>query len=175
MFVNGVFVLFFGANLVCFALGKSAPYKFSFSEIIAGRSSLSALGLIHILQRGKLVERWHKDFPALRTEEGLPGSELTGIVAFSCERFIEVKCPPPVAENDLEAQDSAMTLHLGKEEPSRISIETEASLNSSSHYRPTPMGPEYRLDEIPLFDRGLSLDEVCDGRQPIGKGWNFGK
>ncbi|KAJ7822271.1 hypothetical protein B0H14DRAFT_1323976 [Mycena olivaceomarginata] len=59
-FVNGAFALFFGANVVYFALG---------------RRPLSALGLAHIFQRRTLARRWHDDFPALRTEGGQPGSE----------------------------------------------------------------------------------------------------
>ncbi|KAJ7203110.1 hypothetical protein GGX14DRAFT_399072 [Mycena pura] len=66
-FVNGAFALLFGANIIYFAFG---------------RRPLSALGVAHLFQRQKLVHQWHEDFPALRTEGGLPGSESAGIVAF---------------------------------------------------------------------------------------------
>ncbi|KAJ7634971.1 hypothetical protein FB45DRAFT_1056923 [Roridomyces roridus] len=74
-FVDGVFVLVFGANIIYFLLG---------------RRPLSALGLIHIFQRRALIRRWHADFPALRTEGGMPGTRAAGIVAFVRERLIDV-------------------------------------------------------------------------------------
>ncbi|KAJ7831108.1 hypothetical protein B0H14DRAFT_2805422 [Mycena olivaceomarginata] len=58
-FVDGTFVLFFGAN--------------------KWRRPLSALGIVHFFQRRRLVQQWHEDFPALRTEGGRPGSEQAGI------------------------------------------------------------------------------------------------
>ncbi|KAJ6497332.1 hypothetical protein C8R45DRAFT_1128957 [Mycena sanguinolenta] len=88
-FVEGVFVLFFGANVMYFALG---------------RRPLSALGLIHIFQRRALVRQWHDDFPSLRTEGGQPGSESAGIVAFIRERLIDID--QDTQPNDLEAQHS---------------------------------------------------------------------
>ncbi|KAJ7634938.1 hypothetical protein FB45DRAFT_478117 [Roridomyces roridus] len=74
-FVDGVFVLVFGANVVYFLLG---------------RRPLSALGLIHIFQRRALNRRWHADFPALRTEGGVPGTRGAGLVAFVRERLIDL-------------------------------------------------------------------------------------
>ncbi|KAJ7867720.1 hypothetical protein B0H14DRAFT_332570 [Mycena olivaceomarginata] len=92
-FVNGAFALFFGANVVYFALG---------------RRPLSALGLVHIFQRRTLARRWHNDFPALHTEGGHPGSESAGVVAFIRERLIDIDQEPQMpAKNDLEAQHSA--------------------------------------------------------------------
>ncbi|KAF7350840.1 hypothetical protein MSAN_01646000 [Mycena sanguinolenta] len=88
-FVEGAFVLFFGANVMYFALG---------------RRPLSALGLIHIFQRRALVRQWHDDFPRLRTEGGQPGSESAGIVAFIRERLIDINEDPRT--NDLEGQYS---------------------------------------------------------------------
>ncbi|KAJ6497339.1 hypothetical protein C8R45DRAFT_1128972 [Mycena sanguinolenta] len=88
-FVEGVFVLFFGANVIYFALG---------------RRPLSALGLIHIFQRRTLVRQWHDDFPLLRTEGGQPGSESAGIVAFIRERLIDID--QDTQPNDLETQHS---------------------------------------------------------------------
>ncbi|KAJ7095045.1 hypothetical protein C8R44DRAFT_989592 [Mycena epipterygia] len=91
-FVNGAFALLFGANVVYFALG---------------RRPLSALGLIHIFQRNALVRRWHADFPALRTEGGVPGSESAGVVAFIRERLIDIEEETPTAtKNDRESQSS---------------------------------------------------------------------
>ncbi|KAF7357203.1 Short-chain dehydrogenase/reductase family protein [Mycena sanguinolenta] len=92
-FVNGVFVLFFGANVVYFAFG---------------RRPLSALGLIHIFQRRALVRRWHTDFPTLRTEGGQPGSEDAGVVAFIRERLIDINDEDAQVtnKNDLRAQRS---------------------------------------------------------------------
>ncbi|KAF7343598.1 Short-chain dehydrogenase/reductase family protein [Mycena sanguinolenta] len=74
-FANGAFSFLFGANLLYFFLG---------------RRPLSALGLLHIFQQGTLRRKWHEDFPALRTEGGLPGSETAGIVAFLRERLVDL-------------------------------------------------------------------------------------
>ncbi|KAF7350841.1 Short-chain dehydrogenase/reductase family protein [Mycena sanguinolenta] len=91
-FVEGAFVLFFGANVMYFALG---------------RRPLSALGLIHIFQRRVLVRQWHNDFPRLRTEGGQPGSESAGIVAFIRERLIDIDQGAEIdTANDIEAQHS---------------------------------------------------------------------
>ncbi|KAJ6497354.1 hypothetical protein C8R45DRAFT_1093745 [Mycena sanguinolenta] len=91
-FVEGVFVLFFGANMMYFALG---------------RRPLSALGLIHIFQRRALVRQWHDDFPSLRTEGGQPGSESAGIVAFIRERLIDIDQGAEMeTKYDLQAQRS---------------------------------------------------------------------
>ncbi|KAJ6465506.1 hypothetical protein C8R47DRAFT_1154863 [Mycena vitilis] len=75
-FINGTFVLFFGANVLYFAFG---------------RRPLSALGLAHLLQRRTLTRKWHEDFPALQTEGGKPGSESAGIVAFIRERLVDIE------------------------------------------------------------------------------------
>ncbi|KAJ7826886.1 hypothetical protein B0H14DRAFT_1243640 [Mycena olivaceomarginata] len=92
-FVNGTFALFFGANVVYFALG---------------RRPLSALGLVHVFQRRTLARQWHADLPALRTEGGQPGSGSAGIIAFIRERLIDIdQDPQATAEKDLEAQHSA--------------------------------------------------------------------
>ncbi|KAJ7684092.1 hypothetical protein DFH06DRAFT_1288514 [Mycena polygramma] len=91
-FVNGAFALFFGANVIYFALG---------------RRPLSALGLIHIFQRNALVRSWHTDFPALRIEGGAPGSESAGVVAFIRERLIDIEEEPPAtSKTDAESQNS---------------------------------------------------------------------
>ncbi|KAF7350850.1 hypothetical protein MSAN_01647100 [Mycena sanguinolenta] len=91
-FVEGVFVLLFGASVMYFAFG---------------RRPLSALGLIHIFHRRALVQQWHDDFPRLRTEGGQPGSESAGIVAFIRERLIDIDQGPEMdTVNDIEAQHS---------------------------------------------------------------------
>ncbi|KAJ6497329.1 hypothetical protein C8R45DRAFT_1128954 [Mycena sanguinolenta] len=88
-FVEGVFVLFFGANVMYFAFG---------------RRPLSALGLIHIFQRRALVRQWHDDFPRLRTEGSQPGSESAGIVAFIRDRLIDIGPDTKIdTANDIEA------------------------------------------------------------------------
>ncbi|KAJ7760207.1 hypothetical protein DFH07DRAFT_1021968 [Mycena maculata] len=94
-FVNGTFVLFFGANIMYF---------------LYGRRPLSALGLMHLMQRRSLVKRWNEDFPAIRTEGGLPGSDNAGIVAFIRDRLVDVGTDENDARDpnrtDLEAQDA---------------------------------------------------------------------
>ncbi|KAJ7128309.1 hypothetical protein C8R44DRAFT_873034 [Mycena epipterygia] len=74
-FVNGAFTLIFGANVVYFAFG---------------RRPLSALGAVHIFQRRALARQWHRDFPALHSEGGRPGSESAGIVAFLRDRLMDL-------------------------------------------------------------------------------------
>ncbi|KAJ7465426.1 hypothetical protein B0H11DRAFT_1922230 [Mycena galericulata] len=94
-FVNGVFVTFFGANIMYFLFGTRP---------------LSALGLVHVIQRSSLIKNWYQDFPALRTEGGQPGTENAGIVAFIRQRLVDVGPDEEVESDqrtiDLEAQDS---------------------------------------------------------------------
>jgi len=73
--VNGMFVLFFGANFLYY---------------LSGRRPLSALGLAHLFQRRRLIRNRREDFPALHTEGGLPGSPTAGIIAFIRERLVDV-------------------------------------------------------------------------------------
>ncbi|KAJ7711949.1 hypothetical protein B0H16DRAFT_1744573 [Mycena metata] len=136
-FLNGAFSLFFGANILYFALG---------------RRPLSALGIVHIFQRRRLERQWHEDFPALRTEGGLPGSESAGIVAFIRERLVDLG-EDPDQPDDVEAQK-----HLDAGEP-KDRAEPMASgriPNSPTH----ELG--YIPDEIPLLhvDLGLSVGEM---------------
>ncbi|KAJ6473445.1 hypothetical protein DFH09DRAFT_1343615 [Mycena vulgaris] len=74
-FVNGAFALIFGANVIYFAFG---------------RRPLSALGIVHIFQRRGLTRQWHRDFPALHSEGGRPGSDSAGIVAFLRNRLVDL-------------------------------------------------------------------------------------
>ncbi|KAJ7861930.1 hypothetical protein B0H13DRAFT_2567621 [Mycena leptocephala] len=93
-FLNGAFALFFGANVFYFALR---------------RRPLSALGLVHIFQQRTLVRQWHKDFPAIHTEGGSPGSESAGIVAFIRDRLVDVGEDPGEitgdSQSDVEEKD----------------------------------------------------------------------
>ncbi|KAJ7208618.1 hypothetical protein GGX14DRAFT_633474 [Mycena pura] len=92
-FVNGAFVLLFGANVIYFAFG---------------RRPLSALGVVHLFQRRSLSRQWHEDFPALHTEGGLPGSESAGIVAFIRERLVDVGDDPRTS-NSMDAAEPSET------------------------------------------------------------------
>ncbi|KAJ7311601.1 hypothetical protein DFH08DRAFT_974029 [Mycena albidolilacea] len=102
-FLNGTFALFFGANVVYFLFGKRDCQR-----------PLSALGVVHLLQRRALVRRWHEDFPAIYTEGGLPGSESAGIVAFVRERLVDLSEDPRESgqhPNDIEAQELSDEKH----------------------------------------------------------------
>jgi len=101
-FVNGAFVLLFGANVIYFAFG---------------RSPLSALGVVHLFQRQSLSRQWHEDFPALHTEGGLPGSESAGIVAFIRERLVAVGDDPRTS-NSTESDGRGRTRRDRKSAPS---------------------------------------------------------
>ncbi|KAF7343456.1 Short-chain dehydrogenase/reductase family protein [Mycena venus] len=87
-FVNGAFAMVFGGDLLYFLLR---------------RRPLSALGMVHIFQRRKLIRKWNEDFPTLRTEGGLPGSNSAGVVAFLRERLVDFDDD----DSDLEAQNSS--------------------------------------------------------------------
>jgi hypothetical protein len=111
-FVNGVFILLFGANVAYFLFGahlavRSEADIFPLTKPNVGRRPLSALGALHIFQRQKLTRKWHEDFPAIQTEGGKPGSETAGIVAFIRERLVDIddeEGEEAVASGDLEAQ-----------------------------------------------------------------------
>ncbi|KAJ7764948.1 hypothetical protein B0H16DRAFT_432573 [Mycena metata] len=131
-FLNGAFSLFFGANILYFALG---------------RRPLSALGIVHIFQRRRLERQWHEDFPALHTEGGLPGSESAGIVAFIRERLVNLG-EDPHQPDDVEAQKN---LDAGESNDGAEATESERIPNSST----------FELgsipDEIPLLDVDVGL------------------
>ncbi|KAJ7474053.1 hypothetical protein FB451DRAFT_1558305 [Mycena latifolia] len=130
-FINSAFALVFGANVVYFAFGQRP---------------LSALGVVHILQRGALVRQWHEDFPALHSEGGAPGTESAGIVAFIRERLVDVGDDPRLnkdgAENELEAQTGLDITEL------RWSSREE-SIAENDHERPTrrPTDPAFESQE----------------------------
>ncbi|KAJ7916632.1 hypothetical protein B0H13DRAFT_2269846 [Mycena leptocephala] len=87
-FVNGTFVLFFGASIVyfLFVIGKARPAP----TLGAGTGAY--------FPAPDLVQKWNEDFPALRTEGGSPGTASAGIVAFIRERLVDLETgnsPPP--------------------------------------------------------------------------------
>ncbi|KAJ7027503.1 hypothetical protein C8F04DRAFT_1294111 [Mycena alexandri] len=87
-----------------------------FWTFLNGRRSLSALGLVHIFQRRKLEHRWHKDFPALHTKGGQPGSESAGIITSIRERLVDVGEDPDESDN-LEAQRNSDTEQSNNGDP----------------------------------------------------------
>ncbi|KAJ7590006.1 hypothetical protein C8J56DRAFT_587618 [Mycena floridula] len=115
-FVNGAFTMFFGANLLYFLLR---------------RRPLSALGIVHIFQSRSLVRNWHEDFPALRTEGGLPGSKSAGIVAFIRERLVDLDDEEIESiEKDIEAQLSSSATEYEAVSTSETKVQVTSS-NSS--------------------------------------------
>ncbi|KAJ6609995.1 hypothetical protein B0H10DRAFT_2062255 [Mycena sp. CBHHK59/15] len=116
-FVNGAFIFFFGANVMYF---------------LFGRRPLSALGVVHFLQRRSLVRKWNEDFPAIHTEGGQPGSETAGIVAFIREHIVDIDDDSSRGDAmDLEAQiDSTNTGYQGVS-GNKETVEIE-SLDSST-------------------------------------------
>ncbi|KAJ7885820.1 hypothetical protein B0H13DRAFT_2343086 [Mycena leptocephala] len=75
-FLNGAFVFLFGANII----------------------PLSALGVAHVLQRKRLAEKWHEDFPAIHTEGGSPDLKVleslrlsgSGLWTFKCQKAVHL-------------------------------------------------------------------------------------
>ncbi|KAJ7796673.1 hypothetical protein B0H14DRAFT_2619651 [Mycena olivaceomarginata] len=107
-FVNGVFVMFFGADLLYF-LFKKRP--------------LSALGIVHVFQRRELTRNWNADFPTLRTEGGQPGKDSAGIVAFLRERLVDLDDMDKYIYS--EAQNSSSTHRPATEINADRSLESE--------------------------------------------------
>ncbi|KAJ7208616.1 hypothetical protein GGX14DRAFT_566832 [Mycena pura] len=95
-FVDGAFVLLFGANIMYFTFG---------------RRPLSALGVVHLFQSSSLSRRWHEDFPALYTEGGLPGSKSAGIVAFIRERLVDVGDDPRTLTDETDSGEAEILHH----------------------------------------------------------------
>ncbi|KAJ7662363.1 hypothetical protein B0H17DRAFT_1144372 [Mycena rosella] len=140
--------MIFGANVLYFALG---------------RCPLSVLGVIYILQGCKLICQWHADFPALQTEEGLPGSGSAGIVAFTRERLIDVSEYPHVQRddpNDLEAQTAQMA-----SQSSGSSLDDEIQDTTGTSEFSIPMRscePGQRPLRTSISPKYLRLDGVLD-------------
>ncbi|KAF7365966.1 Short-chain dehydrogenase/reductase family protein [Mycena venus] len=146
-FVNGVFAIFFGANVLYFALG---------------RRPLSALGLVHIFQRRRLERQWRADFPALHSEGGLPGSKSAGIVAFLRERLVDLGEEPEGTEReslDLEAQIAKVVQADDDEDDIPIS-KSQTFQHSKTNSATKLLETGYILDEIPLLDVDVGQGKV---------------
>ncbi|KAJ7211945.1 hypothetical protein C8J57DRAFT_1256494 [Mycena rebaudengoi] len=163
-FVNGTFVVVFGANIIYF-LFRSRP--------------LSALGLVHIFQCRTLERNWQTDFSAIHTEGGQPGTENAGIVAFIRERLVDLD------EDELRDAEAAED-HRGSQERPHSMNSSQDFVNSKiysaadtegdgtvtekvedtlpSIYDPILVGGNEgagsRLDAIPLMDFDLGMGEV---------------
>ncbi|KAJ7203111.1 hypothetical protein GGX14DRAFT_652603 [Mycena pura] len=137
-FVNGAFALLFGANIIYFAFGHSL--------LSAWRISFNA-------KNSFTNHKWHEDFPALRTEGGLPGSESAGIVAFIRERLVDLDQPRPRDASEkymgstslhgsdvLQAACHAESLALHSSEESVESVPAEYLTKTAG----------YILEDIPL-------------------------
>ncbi|KAF7348871.1 Short-chain dehydrogenase/reductase family protein [Mycena venus] len=158
-FVEGAFVLLFGANVFYFAFG---------------RRPLSALGIMHLFQRRSLIKKWHEDFPALHDEGGHPGDTSAGIVAFIRQRLVdldtvEVQAEKDVMSEDIEAQNGMQNHSVRQEVQLNCALHTPCDLerdvvlnpadcesltalsrlNKSQEYL---IQAGYRLDDIPLTD-----------------------
>ncbi|KAJ7238183.1 hypothetical protein C8J57DRAFT_1246604 [Mycena rebaudengoi] len=152
-FVNGAFVLFFGANIIYF---------------LFRRRPLSALGIVHIFQRASLAKKWRQDFPAIRTEGGQPGSREAGIVAFLRERLVDLDEEESEAEDtpgDIEAQPSSGHMVV-KDENSTNSNESRPMVNEEELEKTSDEGASseereslggYGLAEIPSIDLNLEV------------------
>ncbi|KAJ7636590.1 hypothetical protein FB45DRAFT_1138332 [Roridomyces roridus] len=126
---NGAFALLFGANVIYFAFG---------------RRPLSALGVVHIFQRNSLKRQWNEDFPALRTEGGVPGSEAAGIVAFIRERLVDVgEHPPDSVTGDADQEDSELLQGQNDGTPAGPGVEAQVGLQDKESN-----GPGYLLDVV---------------------------
>ncbi|KAJ7764934.1 hypothetical protein B0H16DRAFT_1526266 [Mycena metata] len=141
-FLNGAFTLFFGANVLYFAFG---------------RRPLSALGLVHVFQRRRLKREWDEDFPTIRTEGGLPGSESAGIVAFIRERLVDLGEDPH--ENQVDQPDDVEAQRAWQRTPRADEIHETNILEGlpsvpkfESRDHSETLGTGYVLDEIPLLN-----------------------
>ncbi|KAJ7663056.1 hypothetical protein B0H14DRAFT_1069345 [Mycena olivaceomarginata] len=159
-FVNGAFALIFGANVIYFAFG---------------RRPLSALGVVHIFQRRALAHQWHRDFPALHSEGGRPGSDSAGIVAFIRERLVDLDSDSEHDEpSDLETATGAdrpifheTSVHVdGDSESTETEDKTltllPTTLTSRSRRSGYLLNVEYEMDEVqpPSMDMDLGLCQM---------------
>ncbi|KAJ6543076.1 hypothetical protein B0H19DRAFT_1268245 [Mycena capillaripes] len=151
-FLNGAFALCFGANVIYFMFG---------------RRPLSALGVVHMFQRRRLVRQWHEDFPAIHTEGGLPGSESAGIVAFIRERLVDLGEDPRAteAQSDVESQPSPVEREKEGDDTSSVLLSVAPTPQRAGNYPTSKYLAQsgYILDEILLLDVDLGTDEVSDG------------
>ncbi|KAJ7927770.1 hypothetical protein B0H13DRAFT_2265412 [Mycena leptocephala] len=141
--------------------------------LIFGRRPLSALGVVHIFQRRALARQWHRDFPALHSEGGRPGSDSAGIVAFIRERLVDL-------DSDSEHDDpSDLETAIGADRPifhetnmhvDGESMETEdktltllpTTLTSRSRQSGYLLNVEYETEEVqlPSMDMDLGLCQM---------------
>ncbi|KAJ7642368.1 hypothetical protein DFH06DRAFT_608098 [Mycena polygramma] len=137
-FLNGAFLLLFGANIMYFAFG---------------RRPLSALGIAHLCQRRDLTRQWHEDFPALQTEGGQPGSESAGIVAFIRERLLDIELNEDTGEHATAVHVESHELSNENSNPAISALTTLATPTNGGRdgNLVSREGLEYRLDEIPLM------------------------
>ncbi|KAJ7711958.1 hypothetical protein B0H16DRAFT_1703171 [Mycena metata] len=155
-FLNGAFALFFGANVLYFAFG---------------RRPLSALGLVHMFQRRRLKRQWDEDFPTIHTEGGRPGSESAGIVAFIRERLVDLGEDPH--ENQADQPDDVEGQRTRQRTPGADEIHETNTLESlpvprfESRDRLETLGTGYVLDEIPLLNVDLGLDEMLKTQNAV--------
>ncbi|KAJ7611904.1 hypothetical protein DFH06DRAFT_1244048 [Mycena polygramma] len=158
-FVNGTFLLFFGANFMYFAFG---------------RRPLSALGIAHLLQRRTLNRQWHEDFPALQTEGGQPGSASAGIVAFIRERLVDVE---PISDDtgnqiiDGDVDSQATLDHSCSELQTSVAMTSPTVGDRDGCLNPVysevySEGSVYRLDEIPLMNMEGELGPQAGKAEP---------
>ncbi|KAJ7711930.1 hypothetical protein B0H16DRAFT_1479838 [Mycena metata] len=138
-----------------------------FWTFLNGRRPLSALGLVHVFQRRRHKRQWDEEFPTIRTEGGLPGSESAGIVAFIRERLVDLGQDPHENQadqpDDVEAQE---TLAAVEGMPEAVTLESVPAPNFQTRAH---SGFGYILDEIPLLDVDLGFmgGEILKSKNPI--------
>jgi len=80
--------------------------------LLTGIKPFSVSGIADCFQRDRYREAWQKDFPHLRTEGGLRGSEQAGFVAFLREHLIDLDLMYGDVGDDLESQhQSSITIN----------------------------------------------------------------
>ncbi|KAJ7471757.1 hypothetical protein FB451DRAFT_1399072 [Mycena latifolia] len=81
-FVGGFWT--FMSGVVAFLFGADAAY------FLFARRPLSATGFLHLFQGQGLLDKWHADFPRIRTEGGRPRTAEAGFVAFYRDRCLDL-------------------------------------------------------------------------------------
>ncbi|KAF7356132.1 Short-chain dehydrogenase/reductase family protein [Mycena venus] len=168
-FVEGIFVLLFGANIIYFAFGW---YE----------TSLYVPGLIDVSQEDDHSPLWEsciyfnavvslsdgmKIFPPYMTRGGRPGDTSAGIVAFIRERLVDLDPVEgqDVVTKDLEAQEDArqskIQANCAPHRPRSLEgdvllnsahNESSSTLSGTSSSRGYLIQAGYRLDDISLTD-----------------------
>ncbi|KAK7030139.1 hypothetical protein R3P38DRAFT_3189093 [Favolaschia claudopus] len=145
-FLNGAFALFFGASILYFMFG---------------RRPMSALGIAHIFQRDALTRQWYEDFPAIRTEGGLPGSKNAGIVAFIRDRLVDIEANPEEVGNESDSEVQTPQSQEGYQ--SKLSNEVvESSIYDDGRSCASAGERVYMLEEVPRLkmDLGMGLSDA---------------